>query len=76
MKRFVFIIGGCLLVLSSCVKDFDAETYNKQKNEAKIVANANRIFGDIDPVQDWNSIATGCKSTCRGRCETRENCFS
>ena len=59
MKRFVFIIGGCLLVLSSCVKDFDAETYNKQKNEAKIVANANRIFGDIDPVQDWNSIATG-----------------
>ena len=59
MKRFVFIIGGCLLVLSGCVKDFDAETYNKQKNEAKIVANANRIFGDIDPVQDWNSIATG-----------------
>lgn len=47
------------MVLSSCVKDFDAETYNKQKNEAKIVANANRIFGDIDPVQDWNSIATG-----------------
>ena len=59
MKRFVFIIGGCLLVLSGCVKDFDAETYNKQKNEAKIVANANRIFGDIDPVQDWNSITTG-----------------
>ena len=47
------------MVLSGCVKDFDAETYNKQKNEAKIVANANRIFGDIDPVQDWNSIATG-----------------
>ena len=43
MKRFVFIIGGCLLVLSGCVKDFDAETYNNQKNEAKIVANANRI---------------------------------
>mgnify|MGYP002623117992 CR=1 FL=1 len=59
MKKIAFTIGCGLLVLSSCTKDFDAEAYYKQKEEAKITANASQIFGNIDPAQDWNSITSG-----------------
>lgn len=48
-----------LLVLTGCVKDFDAESYARQKEEAQINENAKLIFGDIDPAQNWNSISNG-----------------
>lgn len=59
MKQFALFTGVGLLVLTSCVKDFDAESYARQKEEAKINENAKLIFGDIDPAQNWNSITNG-----------------
>lgn len=59
MKQIALFTGVGLLVLTSCVKDFDAESYARQKEEAKINENAKLIFGDIDPAQNWNSISNG-----------------
>lgn len=59
MKQIALFTGVGLLVLTSCVKDFDAESYARQKEEAQINENAKLIFGDIDPAQNWNSITNG-----------------
>ena len=53
MKRIVFYVLTGALVFASCTKDFDFD------DSTIINANAEKIFGLIDPRQDWNTISSG-----------------
>lgn len=53
MKRIILYVITGALVLTSCSKDFDFD------DSAIINANAEKIFGLIDPKQDWNTISSG-----------------
>ena len=54
MKKVLYLTVGCVLALTSCTKyDFDMDRSTVSKD------NAEKIFGIIDPNQDWSSTKNG-----------------
>ena len=57
MKKFILPALTIAISLCSCMSHDDAN-YDGQDNAA-IIENAEKIFGTIDPTQDWSSINKG-----------------
>lgn len=61
MKKIVVSTLAIALTLCSCINrdESTADEYQQSQDEALIKENALKIFGNIDPAQDWNSIKQG-----------------
>lgn len=57
----MLIVFMGVLTASSCMKYKDAYDQSRvdAQESANVMSNAERIFGTIDPKQDWNSIVSG-----------------
>ena len=61
MKKIVLSALTIAFTLSSCMSHDDSSLsqYNQDQDDALIKENAQKVFGNIDPSQDWNSINQG-----------------
>lgn len=65
MKKFLFMLLGATAIVSCNKFDLnydEARQAEEAKETQEIKENAAKIFGDIDPRQDWNSINSGTVS--------------
>lgn len=63
MKKSLWILTAVIAVTSCNRFDIESNTdLQKQKEAQKIIANAEKWFGTIDPNQDWNSTQKGVVS--------------
>jgi hypothetical protein len=62
MKKFLFMLLGATAIVSCNKFDLnydEARQAEEAKETQEIKENAAKIFGEIDPRQDWNSINSG-----------------
>ena len=63
MKKIFLTALTIAISLCSCMNHEDADGYN----DTAIRENAQKIFGDIDPSQDWSSINKGFSNSSLGK---------
>ena len=64
-KKFLFMLLGAAAIVSCNKFDLnydEAAAAEKAKEAQEVKENAAKIFGEIDPKQDWNSISNGTVS--------------
>ena len=64
-KKFLFMLLGAAAIVSCNKFDLnydEAAAAEKAKEAQEVKENAAKIFGEIDPKQDWNSINSGAVS--------------
>ena len=64
-KKFLFMLLGAATIVSCNKFDLnydEAAAAEKAKEAQEVKENAAKIFGEIDPKQDWNSINSGAVS--------------
>ncbi len=59
MKKFLFILVGMLVIVGCKKTDVFDENAVQELNNQSVKENATKLFGSIDPNQDWNDIETG-----------------
>ena len=64
-KKFLFMLLGAVAIVSCNKFDLnydEARQAEEAKEAQEVKENAAKIFGEIDPKQDWNSISNGTVS--------------